>query len=230
MKNTVTLMGGEVKPLQKQTVKNNRGYYNNPNITKDLIKSVSGTVVKIDMILATEVKTSLQLGEALGVLKLQIKEFICKGHERDKAVFEGKARRAFRDFIQHRFKFGESRANEYMSVAERKDIRKLKLPICALIELSRLSPDKVQTLLKAYSVRELRQKSFKDIKSIIREINPRSRTRMSTKAIANRLKSTFGLVKEELTKSPKIEPDLDNVLSEITSWYQLNKSTAKKAA
>ena len=215
------------KQLRGMPVKSSSSIlYGNKNIKPALLIAVKDTVSKIDRILGAEVKTSIHLGEALSKLQSEFINFFTP-NENDELRIR-KAKRAFRDFIQHRFKLGESRANEYMKVAERKDIRKLKLPICALIEISRLEPDKVKKLLSVYPVRELRELPFKDIKKSVRSLNPNVRKKMGAKAVANRLKSSFTMVKEEFA-TPAIEQEIATVLNEITSWYQQNKPTAKAA-
>lgn len=216
------------KQLRGSSVQNSSIIYGNKNIKPALLTAVKSTVHKIDKILGNEVKTSIHLGEALHSLEMEFIQYFTQGKE-DKLKL-GKAKKAFRDFIQHRFKLGESSANEYMKVAGRKDIRKLKLPICALIEISRLEPEGVKKLLEVYPVRELKELPFKDIKKYVRELNPNVRKKLGSKAVANRLKSTFVIVKEEFAKTPAIEQDIANVLNEITSWYQQNIPSAKKAA
>lgn len=200
----------------------------NPVIDAVLKREASGTIRKISKILVAETRTAIDLGNQLGVLHEQFVEHFCKKGRTE--LLERKGKRAFFDFIQFRFKLAKGRATEYMKVAERKDIRRLRLPMGALIELSRLNEESLKDLLQAHSPADLRKQPFREIKALVKIANPNKKDRQSAKAVANRLKSSFVIVKEGFEKDPAIKHEIDSVLSEITSWYQLNKSSAKSAA
>lgn len=201
----------------------------NPVIDAVLKREASGTIRKITKILITETRTAIDLGNQLGVLYEQFVEHFCKKGRTE--LLERKGKIAFFNFIQFRFKLAKGRASEYMKVAERKDIRRLRLPMGALIELSRLNEEALKELLKAYPTSELRTQSIREIKARVKVANPNKKDRKATpEAVAKRLESNFKLVKTDFGKTPKLDSKIDTVLSEITSWYQQNIPSAKKAA
>jgi hypothetical protein len=133
-----------------------------------------------------------------------------------------------------RFKLGLSRTNEYIRLAERKDLHEIDLPISVLVELSRLDESKLKEFLKSKPVDELREVSFAKVKKLIRGENTNKRERSSNQddkkeespqQIAESLKITFEIVRDKFDEDA-MDKDIDSVLGDISLWYLGKKNAA----
>ncbi len=219
---TPRIVGGTEKSTQEKVALYNPTYH--PLIDKTVLKTVSKTVLAIEKVLVGERKLSVNFGGLLLKLKNELNTHFEKSGRSAPSPYQVKM--AFLSPIQVRFKIGENRANEYIKLAERKDLHRINLPTSVLIELSRLSSEELKELLKRSPSSELKKMSFKDIKKLVRGENSRKRNKSSKSNIvevppdiAETLKSTFEIVKDKFDDEPSIDKDIDSVLGEISEWY-----------
>lgn len=199
----------------------------NPLITKEVIKSVTKIVDAIDKILIGERKASIDLGELLAKLRREMDLQL----RNSSSANDYQIKLAFHNFVQIRFKLGESRVKEYIRLAEREDLHRLGLPISVLIELSRLEPKPLKNFMAKYPTPKLKQLPFKEIKKLVREKNNKKRSTSSKNSdgdtnpekIAVKLKNTFEIVKDNFADEVKLDKNLDSVLKEIYTWYSDKK-------
>lgn len=219
---TTNTVGGILKSTQEKVDLCNPTYH--PLINKAALKAVSKTVAAIDKVLVGERKLSVNLGGLLLKLKNELNAHFDKSGRSAPSPYQVKV--AFHSLVQLRFKIGENRANEYLKLAERKDLHRLSLPSSVLIELSRLSIEELKKFLKKNPTTELKKMPFKEIKKLIRGDNSKKRNK-SFKAeviklppsIAETLKNTFEIVRDKFEDEPAIDKEIDTVLSEISQWY-----------
>lgn len=209
-----------------KTTKSGASFYN-PLITKEVLKSVSSTVLSIDKILAGEKAASINLGSLLAKLKSEIENRLKSlGHDNEYQI-----KLAFHNFVQVRFKLGESRVKEYIKLSERSDLHRLGLPTSVLIELGRLELKPLKTFLDKNPTKILKQLPFKEIKRLVRANNKKKRDTTSKKVdseqnpekIAVKLKNTFEIVKDTFDGETQLDKNVDSVLKEIYKWYSDKK-------
>ena len=194
----------------------------NSLITKEVLGGISKTVLSIDKVLSGERKISVKLGGLLGKLR---EEFfaLLKKDAFPRVLPEKKMVGAFRNFVRIRFKIGSSRTDEYIKLSGRTDIHNIELPVSALIELCRLETPQVGVFLKNYPVTDLQDLSVNKIKKLVSGENPNKRERKkeeeSPQQIAEKLKSTFEVVKDKFDDEVSIDKDVDTVLGQISKWY-----------
>lgn len=200
-----------------------------PLITPSVVKAVSKTVAAIDRALLSERRIAVNLGRLLAKLRGEIVTHLTVSGQ----ASEYRAKEAFRHFVQVRFKCGDTYTNELIRLAERKDLHRLSLPTSVLIELSRLEPEPLKQFLKKHPTAELKKLPVKEIKRLVRGLNPRKRNRgggesgsgdstVNVKVIAEKLKTNFDKVRDEFDGKSALDKDLGSVLGEISKWY-LNK-------
>lgn len=195
----------------------------NPLITKEVIKSVTKTVVAIERILIGEKKASINLGGLLAKLKGEINSHL----KISASASDYQIKVAFHNFVQVRFKLGESRVKEYIKLSERDDLHKLGLPVSVLIELGRLEPKALKDFMVKYPAIKLKELPFKEIKKLVRDKNQKKRNTFSKnnenepdqEKIVVKLKNTFEVVKDTFDSETKLDKNLDSVLKEIYNWY-----------
>jgi hypothetical protein len=202
-----------------------------PLITPSVVKAVSKTVAAIDKALLSERRIAVNLGKLLAKLRGEISTHLTVSGQ----ASEYRAKEAFRYFVQVRFKCGESYTNELIRLAERKDLHRLSLPTSVLIELSRLEPEPLKQFLKKHPTAELKKLPVKEIKKLVRGLNPRKRNRggdnsssesmVNVKVITEKIKSNFEKVRVEFDGDSTLDKSLDSVLGEISKWY-LDKKVA----
>lgn len=191
-----------------------------------LKKNASSTIKKIQKFLICETRLVIDLGHELGeLLECSINHF-CEKERTDLLV--RKAHRKFFEYIQAQFKLEKTRANEYMKVATRKDVRKLRLPIGVLIELARLDEPTLKKYLESHPSSDLKKLPLREIKKTVRLANPNRKVRPE-KSVVVKLKATFDKVKEKFENATTLEPEIDSTLKEIATWYQEKSSTQKVA-
>lgn len=211
----------KVSGTSKFTMSVGSSYY--PLITNEVIKAVTKTVSAIDKILIGEKKASINLGELLAKLKGEISSHLkSSGSTSDYEI-----KTAFHNFVQVRFKLGESRVKEYIKLAERDDLHRLGLPVSVLIELGRLEPKPLKVFIGKYPTTKLKELPFKEIKKLVRDKNQKKRVvtsknsenEPSPEKIVTKLKNTFEVVKDTFNGEPQLDKNLDSVLKEIYHWY-----------
>lgn len=141
-------------------------------ITPELLKAIKPTAESIQTLLGSQAKIELRLGEELFKLKNQILAFATKRKLSSKEAAE-----AFNEFIQETFNLGSTRAEEYIKVANKKDLHGLKLPISSLVELARLPDDSLKRVLKDTPQPKLAEMSFRGVQALVRENNENKRER-----------------------------------------------------
>lgn len=102
----------------------------------------------------------------------------------------------FYRFISQEFGLQKTRTNEYIYLSQRQDVNQLKMPISALIELTRLNSSQVKVFLKKNP--DLETYSFREIQSLIKDANPNKRKRKKGKA-KSRAKSSKVVISNERT-------------------------------
>lgn len=217
----------KVRGTSKSTAAVSSSY--NPLITKAVQKAVKKTVAAIDKVLAGEKKASVNLGGLLAKLKSEIATHLVSAG----VTSEYQTKVAFHNFVQVRFKIGESRVSEYIKLSEREDIHKLGLPTSVLIELTRLETKALKTFMTKYPTAALKKLPFKEIRKLVRDSNKKKRTTTSKGAkkekspigLADKLKNTFEIVKDKFDSEPTLDKGLDSVLGQISKWY-LDKKVA----
>lgn len=193
-----------------------------PLITPAVLKAVAKTVKDIDKVLVSERSLSVNLGGLLAKLKGEISSHLNVSEQ--KKPYQ--ARVAFHNFVQIRFKIGESRTNEYIRLAERKDLHRLGLPTSVLIELSRLEPEPLKKFMEKNPTAELKKLPFKEVKNLVRGTNSKKRSNVSKKGkqketaqvIAKKLKNTFEVVRDKFEDTPEIDKEIYSVLGEMSKW------------
>lgn len=205
-----------------------------PFINDEVLKIVSQTVVSIDKVLQGEKDTVFNLGALLAKLQAEITSYWKKmpGNITDYQI-----KLAFHNFVQVRFKLGESRVNEYIKLSERTDLHKLKFPISVLIEFSRLDSDALKDFFKESSISMLEVLPFKEIKKLVRDKNKNQRDKSSKKTgnqdageIVESLKISFNKVKSQFDDETLLDEDLEEVLEDIHEWYLAHRLVVLTAA
>ncbi len=221
MKTSNTDAGFRKKNAVKEIVASTIATYH-PLINNAVLKATAKTIASIDKVLLGERTLSVSLGELLGKLKNEIAAHLKKSGVR---VSDFQVRTAFHNFVQIRFKIGESRTKEYIRLAEREDLHRMGLPTSVLIELSRLEPDALKNFKKKHTTAELKKLPFKEIKKLIRGDNANKRasakaeSKTSPQAIAETLKNTFEIVRDNFEDKSALDKEVDSVLGEISKWY-----------
>lgn len=204
-----------------------------PLITPTVLKSVSKTVAAIDKALLSERRIAVNLGGLLAKLQGEIATHLTASSKA--SPYQAKV--AFRQFVQVRFKCGETYTNELMRLAERKDLHRLGLPTTVLIELSRLDAVNLKKFMTVHPTAELKKLPFKEIKKLVQAANPNKRMKsgggnsgssdaaVNVKVIAEKIKSNFDKVRVEFDGNSSLDKSLDSVLGEISKWY-LDKKVA----
>lgn len=203
-----------------------------PLITPSVVKAVSKTVAAIDKALLSERRIAVNLGGLLAKLQGEITAHLVSSGQ----ASSYQAKVAFRHFVQVRFKCGETYTNELIRLAERKDLHRLGLPVSVLIELSRLESEPLKQFLKKHPTAELKKLPFREIKILVKGLNPNKRNRggsesqssesvVNIKVIAEKIKSNFEKVRIEFDGNSTLDKNLDSVLGEISKWY-LDKKVA----
>jgi hypothetical protein len=204
-----------------------------PLITPAVLKSVSKTVTAIDKALLSERRIAVNLGGLLAKLQGEIATHLTASSK----ASPHQAKVAFRQFVQVRFKCGETYTNELMRLGERKDLHRFGLQTTVLIELSRLDAVNLKKFMTAYPTAKLKKLSFKEIKKLVRADNPNKRMKsgktksgsvdgaVNVKMIAEKIKSNFDKVRDEFDGDSSLDKSLDSVLGEISKWY-LDKKVA----
>lgn len=191
-----------------------------PLITPSVVKAVSKTVNAIDRALIGERTLSVNLGGLLAKLKGEIIAHLSISGQ----TSSYQAKVAFHNFVQIRFKIGESRTAEYIRLAERKDLHRLGLPTSVLIELSRLEPLPLKTFMRKYPTAKLKMLPFKEVKNLVRGTNSNKRTKTvkegkeTPQVIAKKLKNTFEVVRDKFEDSPEIDKEIYSVIGEMSKW------------
>lgn len=102
----------------------------------------------------------------------------------------------FYRFISQEFGLQKTRTNEYIYLSQRPDVNQFKMPISALIELTRLNSSKVKVFLKNHP--DIESYSFREIQNLIRIANPNKRNRKKGKA-KSRVKNSKIVISNERT-------------------------------
>jgi len=102
----------------------------------------------------------------------------------------------FYRFISQEFGLQKTRTNEYIYLSQRQDVNQLKMPVSALIELTRLNSSQVKVFLKKNP--DLETYSFREIQSLIKDANPNKRKRKKGKA-KTRAKNSKIVISNERT-------------------------------
>nr|BFD65946.1 hypothetical protein HAGR004_09680 [Bdellovibrio sp. HAGR004] len=202
-----------------------------PLITPSVVKSVSKTVAAIDKAFLSERRIAVNLGGLLAKLQGEIITHLTVSGQ----ASSYQAKVAFRQFVQVRFKCGETYTTELIRLAERKDLHRLGLPTTVLIELSRLDAVNLKKFMTKHPTAELKKLPFKEIKKLVRADNPKKRVKadkagssdstVNVKVIAEKIKSNFDKVRVEFDGDSSLDKNLDSVLGEISKWY-LDKKVA----
>ncbi|MCB9025456.1 MAG: hypothetical protein H6625_03990 [Bdellovibrionaceae bacterium] len=217
-----SMVSGSLKSAKQAKVALSKTTYK-PLVNQALLKAVSKTVNAIDKVLVGERKLSVNLGGLLAKLK---GEFSIHLKKVEKPPSDYQIKTAFHNFVQVRFKVGESRTNEYMRLAEREDLHRLGLPTSVLIELSRLEPDALKEFKKKHPTAELKKLSFKAVRKLIRGDNENKRNKAvknedrkeTPQVIAEKLKSTFEIVRDKFEDEPEIDKEIYSVIGEMSKW------------
>lgn len=215
-------VSGSLKSAKQAKVALSKTTYK-PLVNQALLKAVSKTVNAIDKVLVGERNLSINLGGLLSKLKGEFSTHL-KKVESPPSDYQIKT--AFHNFVQVRFKIGESRTNEYMRLAEREDLHRLGLPTSVLIELSRLEPEALKEFKKKHSTAELKKLPFKEVRKLIRGDNENKRNKTAKKedkqetpqGIAKKLKSTFEVVRDKFDDEPEIDKEIYSVIGEMSKW------------
>lgn len=200
-----------------------------PLITPSVVKAVSKTVAAIDRAFLSERRIAVNLGGLLAKLQGEIISHLTGSGQ----TSSYQAKMAFRNFVQVRFKCGETYTTELIRLAERQDLHRLGLSTTVLIELSRLDAVNLKKFMTKYPTAALKKLPFKEIKKLVRAVNPNKRVTTSksgsssdstvnVKVIAEKIKSNFDKVRVEFDGNSSLDKDLGSVLGEISKWY-LNK-------
>lgn len=203
-----------------------------PLITPAVLKSVSKTVTAIDKAFLSERRIAVNLGGLLAKLQGEIITHLTVSGQ----ASSYQAKVAFRQFVQVRFKCGETYTTELIRLAERKDLHRLGLPTTVLIELSRLDAVNLKKFMSKHPTAALKKLPFKEIKKLVRSVNPNKRVKtnksgsssdstVNVKVIAEKIKSNFDKVRSEFDGDSSLDKSLDSVLGEISKWY-LDKKVA----
>ncbi|AGH96076.1 hypothetical protein [Pseudobdellovibrio exovorus] len=202
-----------------------------PLITTAVLKAVSKTVSAIDRAFLNERRIAVNLGGLLAKLQGEIISHLTVSGQ----ASSYQAKTAFRQFVQVRFKCGETYTNELIRLAERQDLHRLGLPTTVLIELSRLDAVSLKKFMTKHPTAALKKLPFKEIKKLVRADNPNKRVKISksdssdstvnVKVIAEKIKSNFDKVRVEFDGDSSLDKSLDSVLGEISKWY-LDKKVA----
>lgn len=202
-----------------------------PLITPSVVKAVSKTVAAIDRAFLSERRIAVNLGGLLAKLQGEIITHLTVLGQ----ASSYQAKLAFRNFVQVRFKCGETYTTELIRLAERKDLHRLGLPTTVLIELSRLDAVNLKKFMTKYPTAALKKLPFKEIKKLVRADNPNKRVKtnksgssdstVNVKMIAEKIKSNFDKVRVEFDGDSFLDKSLDSVLGEISKWY-LDKKVA----
>lgn len=104
-----------------------------------------------------------------------------------------------------------------------------------LIEFSRSEPEPLKQFLKEHPTAELKKLPFREIKKLVRGLNPNKRNRaggsesgesaVNVRVIAEKIKTNFEKVRVEFDGDSTLDKSLDSVLGEISKWY-LDKKVA----
>jgi len=196
-----------------------------PLITPSVVKAVSKTVAAIDKAFLSERRIAVNLGSLLAKLQGEITNHLTVSGQ----ASPYQAKMAFRQFVQVRFKCGETYTNELIRLAERKDLHRLGLSTTVLIELSRLDSVNLKKFMVKNPTAALKKLPFKEIKKLVRATNPNKRIKVSKsgpndsvvsiKAIAEKLKTNFDKVKDKFDDASTLDKEVDTVLGEISKWY-----------
>lgn len=226
-------VSGKSKTTQFNTALNKT--VKSPFINDEVLKIVSKTVCSIDKVLQGEKDTVFNLGGLLAKLQGEINSYwkAMPGNITDYQI-----KVAFHDFVQTRFKLGESRVNEYIKLSERADLHKLRFPVSVLIEFSRLDRETLKEFFKDNPISTLEVLPFKKIKSLVREKNKNQRNKSSKNDEKNKdsgeiidsLKDSFKKVKAKFNNEASLEKDLENVLEDIHAWYLAHTIVVRTAA
>lgn len=200
-----------------------------PLITPSVVKAVSKTVAAIDRAFLSERRIAVNLGGLLAKLQGEIITHLTVSGQ----ASSYQAKMAFRQFVQIRFKCGETYTTELIRLAERKDLHRLGLPTTVLIELSRLDAVNLKKFMSKNPTAALKKLPFKEIKKLVRADNPNKRVKtnksgsssdstVNVKVIAEKIKTNFDKVRIEFDGNSSLDKDLGSVLGEISKWY-LNK-------
>lgn len=204
-----------------------------PLITPSVLKAVSKTVTAIDRAFLNERRIAVNIGGLLAKLQGEMISHLTVSGK----ASSYQAKMAFRQFVQVRFKCGETYTTELIRLAERKDLHRFGLSTTVLIELSRLSAVNLKKFMKKYPTAELKKLPFKEIKKLVRADNPNKRIKsgngksdssdstVNVKVIAEKIKSNFDKVRVEFDGDSSLDKSLDSVLGEISKWY-LDKKVA----
>ena len=216
----------KTKPTQLKAVLSTTAY--GPLITPSVVKAVSKTVAAIDKAFLSERRIAVNLGGLLAKLQGEIITHLTASTQ----ASSYQAKLAFRNFVQVRFKCGETYTTELIRLAERKDLHRLGLPTTVLIELSRLDAVNLKKFMTKHPTAALKKLPFKEIKKLVRADNPNKRVKtnksgssdstLNVKVIAEKIKSNFDKVRIEFDGGSSLDKDLGSVLGEISKWY-LNK-------
>lgn len=214
-------VSGSLKPAQAKVALSKTTYH--PLINQAVLKAVSRTVTAIDKVLVGERKLSVNLGGLLAKLKGEFSTHLKKSGN---SPSDYQVKTAFHNFVQIRFKIGESRTNEYMRLAEREDLHRLGLPTSVLIELSRLEPEALKEFKKKHPTAELKKLPFKEVRKLIRGDNENKRNKTAKKedkqetpqGIAKKLKSTFEVVRDKFDDESEIDKEIYSVIGEMSKW------------
>jgi len=206
-----------------------------PFINDEVLKIVSKTVGSIDKVLQGEKDTAFNLGGLLAKLQGEITSY---WKEMPGNISDYQIKVAFHDFVQVRFKLGESRVNEYIKLSERADLHKLRFPVSVLIEFSRLDNETLKDFFKECPISTLEALPFKEIKKLIRNKNINQRDKSSKKSgqnqdsgeIVDSLKDSFKKVKTTFNNEPSLDKDLEKVLEDIHEWYLAHRIVVLAAA
>lgn len=205
-----------------------------PFINDEVLKIVSQTVGSIEKVLQGEKNTAFNLGGLLAKLQSEITSYWKK---MPGSITDYQIKVAFHDFVQVRFKLGESRVNEYIKLSERTDLHKLKFPVSVLIEFSRLDSETLKDFFEESPISMLEALPFKKIKKLVRDKNKNQRDKYSNKTgnegsgeIIESLKVSFKKVKDQFNNEPSLDEDLEKVLESIHEWYLAHRLVVLTAA
>ncbi len=147
--------------------------YKSPFIDIALCDLVAKNTVEIKNHLVKQGKAELKTGELLNKLKLFFQEVAAKLGTVEDLEWEA----AFNEYVQIQFGIKASRASEYIRIslvlADYKSI--LNLEVSKLVEISRLDFESIDNLLKVHTVEKLSDSTYREVKNIVRKLNPKKR-------------------------------------------------------